>query len=45
MITMVDLVSKLRTIALIETDFNFNNKLLGKITMEHVEKYNLIAHE
>ena len=42
---LVDLVTKLRTIVLTEADFNFNNKLLGKLTMEHAERHNLIAQE
>ena len=42
---MVDLVTKLRTIVLTEADFNFNNKLLGKVTMDHAESHNLLAQE
>ncbi len=42
---MVDLVTKLRTVTLLEADFNFNNKILGKRTMEHAERNNLIAKE
>ena len=42
---MVDLVTKLHTIVLTEADFNFNNKLLGKLTMQHGEKNNLLAQE
>ena len=40
-----DLVSKLRTITLLEADFNFNNKVLGKETIAHAERNNLIAKE
>jgi hypothetical protein len=41
----IDLVIKLRTITLAEADFNFNNKFLGKQTLEHAKKNNLIAKE
>ena len=41
----VDLVTKLRTITLLEADFNFNNKVLGRATINHAEKNNLIAKE
>jgi hypothetical protein len=41
----VDLVNKLRTITLTEADFNFNNKFLGKHTIAHAEKHNLLAKE
>ena len=41
----LDLVTKLRTITLLEADFNFNNKVLGKMTMDHAEKNNLLAKE
>jgi hypothetical protein len=41
----VNLVTKLRTITLTEADFNFNNKYLGKQTLEHAEANNLIAKE
>lgn len=40
-----DLVTSLQTLVLLEADFNFNNKLLGKTTMQHAEKHNLIAKE
>ena len=40
-----DLVTKLRTITLLEADFNFNNKVLGKSTIDHAERNNLIAKE
>ena len=39
------LVTKLRTITLLEADFNFNNKVLGKETIAHAEVNNLIAKE
>ena len=41
----VERVDKLRTIALLEADFNFNNKLLGKTTLNLAENNNLIAKE
>ena len=41
----IERVDKLRTIALLEADFNFNNKLLGKTTLMHAEKNDLIARE
>jgi hypothetical protein len=41
----VDLVTKVRTITLTEADFNFNNKLLGKTTLQHTEDNNLLAKE
>jgi hypothetical protein len=41
----VDLVTKLCTITLTEVDFNFNNKYLGKQTIDHAERYNLLAKE
>ena len=40
-----DLVTKLRTITLLEADFNFNNKILGRATIQHAERNNLIAKE
>ena len=40
-----DLVTKLRTITLLEVEFNFNNKVLGKATMQHAEDNQLIAKE
>ena len=40
-----DLVTKLRTITLLEADFNFNNKVLSKATIDHAEANNLIAKE
>ena len=41
----VNLVTKLRTIALLEADFNFNNKILGRTTLKHAEDNELIAKE
>ena len=41
----VDLVSKLRTITLLEADFNFNNKILGRETIAHAERNEVIAKE
>jgi hypothetical protein len=41
----VDLITKLRTITLTEADFNFNNKLLGKKTIQHAEDHQLLAKE
>ena len=41
----IERVDKLRTIALLEVDFNFNNKLLGKTTLMHAEQNDLIAKE
>jgi Reverse transcriptase (RNA-dependent DNA polymerase) len=38
-------VDKLRTIVLLEADFNFLNKLIGKRVMFHAEKHNNIAKE
>ena len=38
----VDLVTKLRTIVLTEADFNYCNKVLGKTTLEHAERNNLL---
>ena len=38
-------VKNLRSIVLTEADFNFNNKVLGKYTMQHAEEKNLIAIE
>lgn len=38
-------VDKLRTIVLFEPDFNFNNKKMGRDTMNHAEKYSLLAEE
>lgn len=40
-----ELVTALRTIVLCEADFNFNNKLLGKIAIAHAEKHNLLPNE
>lgn len=40
-----DLLSSMRTLVLLEADANFNNKFLGKATMYHAEKFNLIAKE
>lgn len=42
---MVDLITKLRSIVLSEADFNFNTKILGKMTLEHAEKNDLIPKE
>jgi hypothetical protein len=41
----VDLVNKLRTIVLTEPNFNYCNKVLGKTTLEHAEKNNLLPKE
>lgn len=41
----VDLVGKLRTVTLLEADFNFNNKVLGKETLHHAEINGLLAKE
>jgi hypothetical protein len=41
----VDLVNKLQTIVLTEADFNYCNKVLGKSTLEHAEKNNLLPKE
>ena len=41
----IERVDKLRTIALLEADFNFNNKLLGRSTLHHAETNNLISKE
>jgi hypothetical protein len=41
----INLVTKLRTITLTEADFNFNNKILGKETLQHAELNNMIAKE
>lgn len=41
----VDLVTKLRTLVLTAADFNHNNKILGRRTMHHAEKHNLLAKE
>lgn len=43
--SLSELIEKLRTIVLCEADFNFNNKVLGKTTMQHAEKQNMIAPE
>ena len=40
-----DKVTDLRTIVLTEADFNFNNKILGKRTLEQAETYNALAKE
>ena len=40
-----NLVQNLRTINLMETDFNFNNKVMGKTTIECAEKNNLLPKE
>ena len=41
----VDLVTKLRTIVLTEADFNYCNKVLGKMTLEHAERNKLLPKE
>ena len=41
----VNLVSKLRTLVLTDAGFNHNNKILGRRTLQHAEKHNLIAKE
>jgi hypothetical protein len=41
----VNLVTKLRMITLTKVDFNFNDKFLGKQTLDHTEPNNLIAKE
>ena len=41
----VDLVSKLRTLVLTEADFNYNNKILGRRTLQHAEAQHMIAKE
>ena len=38
-------VQKLHTIVLYEADFNHNNKVLGKLMMEHIQKHNFLAKE
>ena len=38
-------VDKLRIILLYESDFNFNNKILGRQALENAEKFNLLAKE
>ena len=40
-----DLVTELRTIVLTEADFNIKNKVLGRSTMYHAEKYKLLPEE
>ena len=40
-----NLITKLRTIVLSDSNFNFNNKLLGKTTLAHAEENNLLARE
>ena len=39
------MVTKLRTVTLLEAGFNFNNKVLGKATLEYAEKHDYIAKE
>ena len=41
----VDLVSKLQILVLTEADFNYNNKLLGRRTLQHAETQKMIAKE
>jgi hypothetical protein len=41
----VDLVTGLRTVVLTEADFNFNNKVLGKMTLNHAEMTGALAKE
>ena len=38
-------VDKLRIILLYESDFNFNNKIVGRQALENAEKYNMLAKE
>ena len=38
-----DKITDLRTIVLTEADFNFNNKILGKRTLEQAEKFKALA--
>ena len=40
-----DLIKDLRSVVLTEAEWNFNNKVLGKMTLDHAEKYNLIPPE
>ena len=40
-----NLVTKLHTITLMEADFNFNNKILGRATIQHPEKYGMLPDE
>jgi hypothetical protein len=41
----VDLVTGLRTVVLTEADFNFNNKILGRMTLQHAEMTGALAKE
>jgi hypothetical protein len=41
----VDFVTGLRTVVLTETDFNFNNKILGQMTLQHAELTGALAKE
>ena len=38
-------IERLRTIVLLEADYNMNNKLLGKTAMAHAEYYEGLANE
>ncbi len=40
-----DLLTHLRSVVLTEAEWNFNNKVLGKTTLEHAEKYKLLPKE
>ena len=40
-----NLVKDLHTINLMEEDFNFNNKILARLTMNYAEKNRLIPKE
>lgn len=40
-----DLLNHLRSVVLTEAEWNFNNKVLGKTTLEHAEKHNLLPKE
>jgi hypothetical protein len=41
----IDSVTGLRTVVLTEADFNFNNKILGKMTLDHAGKTRTLAKE
>ena len=40
-----DMLKDLRSVVLTEAEWNFNNKVLGKTTLEHAEKHNLLPPE
>ena len=40
-----NLITKLRTIVLSDSNFNFNSKILGKATLAHAETNNRLARE